>query len=78
MMASTTTAAHNQIYHSYTATAATGPFTTTFTSCADIAVSCCVSRHRYRCLLLCQPPTVTIRATPKDLLATTRNAASTL
>jgi hypothetical protein len=45
MMASTTTATHNQIYHSYTATATTGPFTTTFASGANTAVSCCVSCH---------------------------------
>ena len=43
MMASTTTATRNQIYHSYTATAATGPFTTTFTSCANTTVSGCIS-----------------------------------
>jgi hypothetical protein len=47
MMASTaTTAARNEIYHSYTATAATGPFTTTFASSADTAVSGCVSRQQ--------------------------------
>ena len=47
MMASTTaTAGHNQTYHSYTATAMTGPFTTTFASCANTAVSGCISRQQ--------------------------------
>jgi hypothetical protein len=46
MMASTTTAARNQIYHSYTATTGTGPFTTTFASCADTTVSGCISRQQ--------------------------------
>ena len=46
MMASTTTAMGNQIYHRYRATAVTGPFTTTFASCTDTAVFGCVSRRQ--------------------------------